>query len=148
MENEIDDQLTIITDARAAVADRLVTPWWYHPILGLLLSAYVVALSFGSALVIAVSIVLFIGACGLLVSTYRRMTGLWVSGFDATGRAGRWARALGIVVGVVTGGAWGIAYLTDLRWPVWSLAAVVLAAVVIIGRRFDLSLRAQLREGV
>jgi hypothetical protein len=147
MENEIDDRLAIVSDARAAVADRLMTPWWYHLILGLLVSAYVVALSLGSVLVKGVTLVLFVGACGLLARTYRRMTGVWVSGFDVGGRAGRWASALGILVGVLTGAAWGIAYWTELRWPVWCLAAVALAAVVILGRRFDVSLRAQLRAG-
>jgi hypothetical protein len=147
MESQSGEQLAIIAEARAAVADRLTTPRWYHPILGLLLAGYIVALSLGSTVVKAVAVVLFVAACGALASTYRRLTGLWISGFHA-GRAGRWAKALGALVAVATATSWSIAYWTELTWPVWCLAAVAFVSAVVLGRRFDTALRAQLRAGV
>jgi hypothetical protein len=146
MESKSDDPLAMITEARATVADRLTTPWWYHPILGLLLASYVVAVGLGSTLVKALAVVLLIAACGALASTYRRLTGVWISGFEA-GRAGRWAKALGGLVGAVTVVAWIVASWTELSWPAWGLAAVAFVSTVVLGRRFDTALRAQLRAG-
>jgi predicted Na+-dependent transporter len=144
MERQDMEQLSIITEARAAVADRLITPWWYHPILGLLLAGYLVGLSLGSNAVRVITAVLFAIGCGLLVRAYRHLTGVWVSGVDA-GRPIRWARALAAVVLACFTASWGIAYWTELTWPVWCLAAVVFVSTVILGRRFDTAQREQLR---
>lgn len=147
MENEPDEQLAIIAQARVAVADRLVTPWWYHPVLGLLLAGYVAALSLGSNVVKLAGGVLFIAGCMVLVNRYKRMTGVWISGFDARGRAAWWAKGLGLLIGVVIITAWAIAYFTNLAWMVWCLAALAFVATIVLGRRFDAALRAQLRAG-
>ena len=140
------EQLSIITEARAAVADRLITPWWYHPILGLLVVGYLVGISLGGTTVRLITAVLFAIGCGLLVRTYRHLTGVWASGVNA-GRAIRWARALAAVVVVCLTVSWGIAYWTELTWPVWCLAVVVFIGTISLGRRFDTALRAQLRAG-
>lgn len=144
MENENVDQLAVIAEARAALADRLTTPWWYHPALGLLMAGYVLAISFASTAVRTAAGVLFLAGGWGLVSVYRRLTGVWVSGFDA-GRASRWAKATGALVGSVLAAAWAVAYWTELTWPAWCLAAVAFVGAVVLGRRFDTALRAQLR---
>jgi hypothetical protein len=146
MENTSDD-LALVAEARAAAADRLTTPWWYHPTLGLFLAAYVVSQSLGNAAVRTIAVVLFVAACAALVRAYRRLTGVWVSGFEA-GPASRWAKALGAVAGLVLTAGWGLAYWADLTWPAWCLAAVAFIAVQVLGRQFDRALRAQLRAGV
>ncbi|MEU4690099.1 hypothetical protein [Actinoplanes sp. NPDC023714] len=146
MENDAAAQLAAITDARAAVADRLVTPWWYHPVLGLAAAGYVVGYSFGGTVVRLVTVVLFVGVAFALVSAYKRKTGVWVSGLNA-GRASRWAIAMGVVLGVVAVAGLVVGMYTDLRWPVWCLAGVTFVATVLLGRRFDAALRAQLRAG-
>ena len=146
MENHDVDPMTVIAEARAAVADRLVTPWWYHPILGLLLAGYVVGLSFGGTLFRAITVVVFVLACFALMQAYRRLTGVWISGFEA-GRASRWAQALSALAVVTLGAGWGIAYVSDLAWPVWVLAAVAFIGTIVLGRQFDIALRAQLRAG-
>jgi hypothetical protein len=146
MENEGAEQLAIIAETRAAVADRLITPWWYHPALGLMLAGYTVGLSLGGTAVRFAAVALFLAGCGVLVTVYRRRTGVWISGFDA-GRASRWAKALGALAGVALAASWSIAYWTDLTWPVWCLAAVAFAGAVLLGRRFDTALREQLRAG-
>jgi hypothetical protein len=144
MESNAAERLAAINHARAAVADRLVTPWWYHPALGVLLSGYVVGVSFGSTGIKLASGVLFAAAVLALGNVYRRRTGVWVSGFDA-GRASRWAIALGALIGVVVLTAWATTSYTDHRWPVWVLAVAGFVGTVVIGRRFDSALRAQLR---
>ncbi|WP_051571047.1 hypothetical protein [Cryptosporangium arvum] len=146
MENNAAEQLAAINDTRAAAADRLVTPWWYHPVLGLLLAGYVLGLSLGDTAVRSGTLAVLIVGSVLLVRVYRRITGVWVSGFNA-GRAGRWAKGMGGLAALGLATAWGIAYFTDLRWPVWLIAALVLVGTIVLGRRFDDELRAQLRAG-
>jgi hypothetical protein len=146
MENHEADPLTVIAEARAAVADRLVTPWWYHPILGLLLAGYVVGLSFGGTLVRAIVVAVFVLACFALMQAYRRVTGVWISGFEA-GRASRWAQALSALAVITLTAGWAIADFSDLTWPVWVLAAAAFVGTIVLGRQFDVALRAQLRAG-
>ncbi|MBT0771957.1 hypothetical protein KIH74_23650 [Kineosporia sp. J2-2] len=146
MESNRADELTIIAEMRAAAADRLVTPWWYHPVLGALLGVYLVAFSLGGTVVRLVALVLFGAACAALVDVYRRSTGVWVNGLDA-GPAGRWAKGLGLAVLVLMVVSGSLAYWTGLVWPVLGIAVVVFALTVVLGRRFDEALRAQLRAG-
>jgi hypothetical protein len=145
MENNAAEQLAAITTARAAVADRLITPWWYHPILGLLLAGYVLGMGLGNTAYKLAAAVLFVAGGSALANAYRRLTGVWVSGLDAAGRARRWAIGMAALVGVIAVTAWLIGAWTDLRWPVWTLAAVAFAGTVVLGRRFDSALRVQLR---
>ncbi|MEW9528287.1 hypothetical protein [Microbispora sp. NPDC049125] len=147
MESNSADHLSVIAEARAAVADRLITPWWYHPILGLLIAGYLLALGLGDTVVKIAGVVLFAAGSAALGSAYRRLTGVWVSGFQA-GPAGRWAGALGGLAGLAAVASLAIGALTDLRWPVWCLALAGFAAGIVLGRRFDAALRAQLRAGV
>ena len=144
MESHAAEQLDAIADTRAAVADRLVTPWWYHPIFGVLIAGYVAGTGYGNSLVKMATVLLFFAAVAVLAKAYQRLTGVWVSGFDA-GRASRWATALGAMVGVIAVAAWVVGDYTDLHWPVWALAATGLAGTIILGRGFDNALRAQLR---
>src|SRR5665647_896637 len=44
MENEAEEQLALIAETRARLADRLVTPWWYHLSLGALMGVLVLAI--------------------------------------------------------------------------------------------------------
>lgn len=147
MENSPAEQLDLVAQARASVADRLVTPWWYHPVLGLMLGGYLVALSIGDIVVTVVAIVLFAGACVVLASAYRRRYGIWITGADAGPAARPWLLALMGVVGVAMTASVLIVRETSLFWPSWCLAAVVVVATTVLGRRCDAALRAQLRAG-
>ncbi|GIH09308.1 hypothetical protein Rhe02_73750 [Rhizocola hellebori] len=138
--------LSLVADARSAVADRLVTPWWYHPILGLLVAAYLVAYTFASTLWRALTVLAFLAAVALLARTYRAITGLWLWGTNA-GRASRWAYAMGAVILIAMLASLLIATTTTLTWPTWGLAALTWATVIVLGRRFDAAVRAQLRAG-
>jgi hypothetical protein len=138
--------LAAVDATRASVADRLVTPWWYHPTLGLLAAAYLVGYALGDTVVrMSVLIAFFVGL-GALVSVYRRRTGVWVSGHRA-GAATRWAVAMGVSAVVVVVTAMVVHAATGLLWPVWACAAVLFVLIVALGRRFDARLRSELRSG-
>ncbi|PZE82166.1 hypothetical protein [Curtobacterium sp. MCBD17_032] len=151
MENESDldrarAALAAVDATRASVADRLVTPWWYHPTLGLLVAAYLVGYAVGDTIVRMTVLVAFFVGIGVLTTVYRRRTGVWVSGHRA-GAATRWAVAMGVAAVVLVLTALGVHAATDLLWPVWVCAAIVFVVIVVLGRRFDARLRSELRNG-
>ncbi|MGO2540976.1 MAG: hypothetical protein ACTH8J_07490 [Specibacter sp.] len=150
MENEAVQEareaLAAIDGARSSAADRLVTPWWYHVVLGLLVAGFVLIYAFGNVPVVLVGIAAYFVGLAILVGAYKNKTGVWISGFRA-GAATPWTYAL---VGVyVTGmiAAILLARLASLDWAAWVAAPVLVVATVVIGRRFDGALRADLRSG-
>ncbi|MEU8265277.1 hypothetical protein AB0C02_32315 [Micromonospora sp. NPDC048999] len=150
MERELDPQeaaarLDLVTSTRLQLADRLITPWWYHPVLGLMAAGVIAAPATGSLAFWYASVVLFIVGCGGLARAYRTMTGVWVSGINA-GPASRWAWALVLVL-LVAGGLSALAAIVLNVWPA-SIAVAVLQIplTVLLGGRFDEALRRRLRE--
>lgn len=127
--------------ARAGMAERLATPWWYHVTLGLLVAqmAFVQGLD-NPNWTLPSAFLLILGSLGLVL-VYRRQTGLVAA--RPQGIRARLLLALlsalamgGIVVGALT---------RDLA--VSSIAAVVvLVGTVVLGRRYDEALRDELRE--
>src|SRR3954467_12829787 len=86
--NEIDRdvaaaQLAALDADRAALADRVVAPWWYDVALGLLLFGFLASYAFDSLWVTFPALVVFGAALGALVAAYKRITGIWV---NVTGR--------------------------------------------------------------
>lgn len=112
------EALAAIDAARAQAADRLITPRWYHPILGLLTAGYFVAITLGGLVGILIALPVFVGGVVLLVSNYKKRTGVWISGFSA-GRASRWAFGLAAVLVAVVLAAFVLHALRGLVWPVW-----------------------------
>jgi len=147
MENVSSDDLAAITQARSALADRLVTPWWYHPVLGLIIGAYIVALGLGGTLVRLIGLALYLGALLLLARAYQELTGVWANGLSQ-GPAKRWSVALGLSAAAGAGVSVAFGELTGMTWPIWGLAAVMVVVTVILGHRYDTALRAHLREPV
>ncbi|WP_425860370.1 hypothetical protein [Arthrobacter sp. TWP1-1] len=148
MENELAqdarEALATVADARANAADRLVTPWWYHPVLGLLVAVFVVAITIGNiAVMISVTVVYFVGI-GILVRAYKKKTGLWINGLTA-GKASWWTVPLMVAMIASMGGAYYFHAEKGLDWPAWVAGAIVFVAVNIFGRLFDGALRTQLR---
>lgn len=127
---------------RRLVAARLVTPHWYHPVLGLLLGGLVAA----QALPVRwrpLALVPFALGVGMLVRAYQRRTGMFLNGWRAPG--GRpWAGALGGLVGLAYLGAIGLH--DGLGWTVAPpvLGALVVWPTVLLGRRFDEAVRREL----
>lgn len=136
-----------IEQTRAQVARGLITPWWYHPILGLLAGSFLVAMVLGDTWVMIPAILMYSLGLGILVAAYKSRTGLWVSGLRA-GRAAKWSYLLVACLLACTGIALGSHLGLGIAWPTWVAAVVVLLSVILIGRRFDAALRAELREAV
>ncbi len=138
--------LAAVVAQREDLATRLVTPWWYHPALGLLEAVLVLCMASGSTLLMFGGLAVFGAGAGLLVLSYQRLTGLWVSGFRR-GPAGRIAGALGALVGASLLAA---AFAAQAEAPFWVAvlaAGVVFVGTIVLGRAFDRALRAELRNG-
>ncbi|MDF1703848.1 MAG: hypothetical protein P1U38_03675 [Aeromicrobium sp.] len=139
-----ESSLEVVAAARCAAADRLVTPWWYHPVLGALFAGYAVSIALGDTWVLLGGIVVFFAGLALLVSAYRRKTGIWLSGHQ-NGPASRWAGAMGVVGALGIVGAILLSYTGVSDAWVWAVAVAMGVAIVPIGRTYDRVLRADLR---
>jgi hypothetical protein len=150
MESHIEEPaarpLDAITEARVAAADRLITPWWYHPVLGLLIGGYLIVVTIGGLLTRILAMLAFFAALWLLMTAYRRMTGVWISGF-APGAPKRWAYALGGLAVATMVISYACYQITGRLWPTLALAAVAAVGTIVFGRRFDADLRERLRAG-
>lgn len=142
--------LADVDSARRSVAERLITPWWYHPALGGILAAImlVAALDLHNIVRLVVSLGGAIGI-GLLVGAYQRTTGLWVDMRNLGPTSRRWWFAYAVIVLVVTGSSL-IPTASGRALPVWLavlLAAVALVATIVLGRRVDSAMREEIRTG-
>lgn len=140
------EALDAITDTRAGLADRLVTPWYYHPALGLLMAG--LALVYGldalrpSSLRFLFAFVVIVGCLGL-AATYERMTGVSVG--KPVGARSTWMLAL-FAVGLVGPIVWVIV-AEPAQGVVVGVAVFLFVFTVVCGRAYDASLRADLRAG-
>ncbi|WP_299058121.1 hypothetical protein [uncultured Nocardioides sp.] len=124
----------------ARLAERVVTPWWYHPVLGAVVAGVALSSTLppsATAAVIALCVVVLF----LLPVAYRRRYGVWVS--EPAGPRSRRVHTvlLAIILACVVGG-----FLLGMLGVVWALvpAGVLFVAVVLLGRRYDVALRADL----
>lgn len=128
----------------AALAARVVTPPWYHPINALLVAAFIIATAIPgslSTIVIALAVV----GLALLVITYQRRYGVATS--QPAGPRSR--RLLGTMVAVmVLCMGSGLAIKLAELSPWWSLlpAALAFALTVVLGRAYDATLRTELAQ--
>lgn len=142
--------LADVGSARESVAARLVTPWWYHPALGLIIGAIVVtaALDLHNAIRLPVALGGAVGI-GLLVGAYQRLTGLWVD-MRNLGRGSRaWWLAYAVLVVVLVGTSL-IPTFSGTALPPWLAALMGAAAVIgtiVLGRRVDATMREEIRTG-
>ena len=125
----------------ADLADRLITPWWYYPGLGLVEALLVSSVALPKSLSAPAMVVGLVGL-GLLVSAYRRLTGLGMSNqYFALARG--WSVALLVVIL----GAFMIALLFDQPLVIAATAVVVFLATIVLGRGGDSAIRDRLRHG-
>lgn len=131
-----------ITRDRERLATRIITPWWYHPALGLITSVFAAAHALPGVWPIA-AITLGIIALPVLTTTYAR-----VSGVVVTKPAGPRSRRLLIATLVVLVAAMSCSlafkFLDVSPW--WALvpAGVTFVATVVLGRRYDDALRQEI----
>ncbi|TKJ20515.1 hypothetical protein [Blastococcus sp. CCUG 61487] len=84
-------ELAALQADRAALADRVVQPWWYDVLLGLLVFVFLGSYATGNWWVIGGAWLVAGLGVWALTRVYRRLTGFWVSGLrpGATQRAMR-----------------------------------------------------------
>ena len=136
--------LSSLQSTRADIADRIVTPWWYHPALGLLIGGVMASMSTHSTWVGLVALVVFFAGIYALKKSYERLTGLWVNGL----RPGRTRSAIHVwfvVYYVVFALSLWLEYGRDVRGAMAVGGLVIGVAMVFIGRWWDRLLRAELR---
>lgn len=137
-----------VAAARRRLAERLYTPWWYHPVLGLLLGCLVLQL--GGVLGRPAMFLIPVPVLGIVVlgRIYRCLSGIDLYGDDAPdgGEHGRSLLALyacGLIIcfaaGFLLGNQLGIS------WAAWTIAALLVVGTVVVGRRYDSLLRTQIR---
>jgi hypothetical protein len=138
-----EDALAAVNAGRAALADRLVTPWWYHPILGLLFGGMVAASALPSAWATALVWAVGGGGVAVLAGTYRRMTGVGLDSGRGLPPNPWYLATMAVFLGAL---ALGLG-LEDAGWSWGPLlaGALVVPAVVVLGRKGDVLLRDQLR---
>lgn len=135
--------LTLVAGSRARLADRLVTPWWYHPVLGVLVGGVVASQALPSPWAMLALPVYLIG-WALLVRSYRRLTGVWISGFHPAAPKGvLWGVLVGVALLVLTAAVLDVGF--DLWWAPVIAGVLAVPIVVVGGRSFDRVLRASLR---
>ena len=128
--------------ARQAVAARVVTPWWYHPALAGLVFVFIA----GNASQRWSMATFLVYCAGLvwLVTAYRKLTGVWVSGWNLRG-----GRVYAWLLLAVLLGALGISYAVRWGqlepWCAWVAAATSALVAWWAGRRFDGAFRASLQ---
>lgn len=135
-------QLAALQADREALADRVLQPWWYDVLLGLLLFGFLASYAFDSLWVTFPALVLFGAGLGALVGVYRRLTGVWVS---ARGRV-MWVWG-GLVVLVLVP-ALVLSQGFDQHWTMVVAGAVLGVAVAVLSRRWGRAYVAELREGL
>lgn len=139
-------------EARAALRDvskdggtlaaQIITPWWYHPALGVITAVFVVAHALPGVWPV-VAIAIGIIAIPVLTTTYASRFGVAVS--KPAGPRGR--RLLLVVLAVLVGGmALSLAFKVLELAPWWALvpAVITFAVTVILGRRYDDALRREI----
>jgi hypothetical protein len=138
------EQLAVLQDQRSALAGRVVQPWWYDALLGLLVAGFVSSYATHDARWITLALAgLGLGCLGL-VRVYRRRTGLWVNGLrpGATQRAVRvW---LVLYAGVLAAGAVA-EYLLEVRGAMVVAGIVLGVGLVLLSRWWTRLYVAELR---
>lgn len=136
------DALAALEQDGPKLAARVITPWWYHPALGLSAAALVIS----QLLPVVPAIVLVAAAIAVIpviVIVYRRQYGVSVSQ-----PAGRRSRAVLVALFVMLATVFIAAVLMRMGElsPWWGAvaASVAFAGTVILGRSYDSAFRADL----
>lgn len=152
MENDFDpaasdwdvarEALSALDADGARLAERVITPWWYHPILGLIVALMVIGVAHPGALGFGL-VALGVAGIAVLVRAYTLRTGVWIS--QVAGPATRQLQRVLIAVYTVLMGA-ALALRVTEPSPWWALlpALAGLLATWVMGRHYDRELRREL----
>jgi hypothetical protein len=137
-------ELAALGQDRAALAERVVQPWWYDALLGLLVAGFLSSYSTQNVWVISGALLLLLIGIRGLMTLYRRITGVWVNGL----RRGPTQRAITVwfvVYGVVVAAAAVFEFLLDVRGAMVVGGIVVGVAIFFISRWWTRIYVAELR---
>jgi hypothetical protein len=137
-------ELAALGQDRAALAERVVQPWWYDALLGLLVAGFLSSYSTQNVWVISGALLLLLIGIRGLMTLYRRITGVWVNGL----RRGPTQRAITVwfvVYGVVVAAAAVVEFLLDVRGAMVVGGIVVGVAIFFISRWWTRIYVAELR---
>ena len=137
-------ELATLDADRAALADRVVQPWWYDALLGLLVAGFVSSYSTRSTWVICGALVLLLLGLWGLTALYRRITGLWVNGLRP-GPTRRATTVWFVVYGVVLAAAAVFEFLLDVRGAMVVGGVVLGVAIAVISQWWTRIYVAELR---
>lgn len=141
---EATDALGQLSADRSRLADRVVTPWWYHPTLGIIVSVFVLAQVLSPPLSISL-VALGIIAIPVLTTAYFRRYGISLT--QPTGRrSGRLPLTSVGVLAVAMAGALIIRLAGISLWWALPVAIGAFVATVALGRRYDKVLRIELAQ--
>jgi hypothetical protein len=126
-------ELAALDKDRAALAERVVQPWWYDALLGLLVAGFLSSYATHDAWVISGAlVVLLLGLRGLM-ALYRRITGVWVNGLRP-GPTQRAVKVWFVVYAVVVAAAAVFEFLLDVPGAMVVGGIVVGVAIALISR--------------
>jgi hypothetical protein len=126
-------ELAALDADRAALAERVVQPWWYDALLGLLVAGFIASYSSRNAwVVLGAFLVLALGLRGLM-AVYRRITGMWVSGLRP-GPTQRATRVWFVVYAVVVAAAAVFEYGLEIRGAMVVAGIVLGVAIAVISQ--------------
>jgi hypothetical protein len=133
-------QLDALRADRAALADRVVQPWWHDVGAGLLLFGFLASSEVGTTWVRVVLTLAFVAGLNGLAWGYRRRTGVWV--YPAGRAVVTWAAlALAVVVPALV-----LAEDHGQRWAMPVAGAVLGLALAVLSRRWTRRWTAELRS--
>jgi fructose-specific phosphotransferase system IIC component len=139
--------LAAVQQSRSDMADRLITPWWYHPVLGVLVGGLITVATVGVPFQTLLGVIAVYGAgLAFLVTAYRRKARVWASGWDGGPKSRRTLTLLFAVVLVTTVVGAMASMGLEIRWAAPITGLVVAVFMTVWGRHFDKVMRAELRE--
>jgi hypothetical protein len=136
--------LATLQSDRAAMAERVMQPWWYDAVLGLSTAAFFASYSFWFPWLPIVAMVLFVGVTRWLMAQYQRITGFWVSG-DRPGPTRRAWGAWLVLAGVVLVPGMLLELAFDVRGVMVVVGVVLGIGVAAISRWWSHIYAAELR---
>jgi hypothetical protein len=130
---------------RAALAERVRSPWWYHLVLGVIVAAFAASPAVESTSTRSMLVTFACVGLVFLVLAYRRVTGFSVS--RAAGPRSR-ARVVAVLVAVALLflASMVLAATGAVAW-VLAVAAAAFLAVLVGGRDYDRVYGEELRRG-
>jgi len=139
--------LAAVQESRSDMAHRLITPWWYHPVLGVLMGGLITVATIGVRFPVLIGVIaLYAAGILALMTAYRRKARVWLTGFDGGPKSRRSLTFLLVALLAVTVAGSVFSMGLEIRWTALLTGLAIAVTVTFWGRHYDTVLRAELRE--